>query len=468
MIATIQQKLSDSPKARWTALIIVALTMMMGYFVTDVVSPLSTLLKQSAAQGSLGMGWTGTEYGFFAGSYSILNIFLLMLFFGGIILDKLGIRFTGLMATALMAIGALTKWWALAFIDPTITVHVPFTLFGMIPDPVKLQVLVAALGFAIFGVGCEVTGITVSKIITKWFTGHELALAMGLQVALARLGTAAALSVSPLVATKFQSIALPVMLGAVLLVVGFLTFIVYMVMDVKLDRSMPSTADNAESQEDEGFKFADLGLIFSNVGFWLIALLCLLFYSAVFPFLKFASDLMVNKYGVSVDLAGIIPSILPYGTIVLTPLFGTVYDKVGKGATLMIIGSLMLTLCHVCFALPVLNTVWFAVIVMVLLGISFSLVPSAMWPSVAKIIPIKQLGSAFALIFFIQNIGLMLVPMFIGKVIEDNTDAAGHVNFTMPMVIFAAFGVCAILLAILLRVMDGQKGYGLEQPNIKK
>lgn len=469
MNTSIQQKLSDSPKARWTALLIVAFTMMMGYFFTDVVSPLSSMLKLSAGDGHVGMSWTSTEYGFFAGSYSFINIFLLMLFFGGLILDKVGIRFTGLFATAVMAIGAIIKFYAFAYISPDAVINPAFTFFGMIPSPVKVQVLIAALGFAVFGMGCEITGITVSKIITKWFTGHELALAMGLQVALARLGTAAALSISPMVAVHFESISMPVMFGAVLLIIGFLSFIVYNVMDVKLDKSTPAVdvaTDGGSS--DEGFKFSDLGLILSNAGFWLIALLCLLFYSGVFPFLKFASDLMVNKYGVDPALAGWIPSILPYGTIVLTPFFGSIYDKVGKGATLMLIGSVMLTACHVCFALPILNTVWFAVVIMVLLGISFSLVPSAMWPSVPKIIPIKQLGSAYAIIFFIQNIGLMLVPMYIGKVIEVHTDAEGHVNFTTPMTIFAAFGVCAILLSVFLLILDGRKHYGLEQPNIKK
>lgn len=461
----IQKKLSESRNARWGALLIVSFTMMMGYFFTDVASPLSTILKQTAEQG--GMGWSSTEYGFFAGSYSFINIFLLMLFFGGLILDRMGIRFTGIMATAFMFVGALIKFYAIGYISPEGTVSLDFTLFGLIPSPAKTQVLVASLGFAIFGVGCEITGITVSKIITKWFTGHELALAMGVQVALARLGTAAALSVSPMIALQFHNLSTPILLGVVLLLVSFLSFFVYIILDKKLDASTASSAETL-SEEDDKFKFSDLAVIFKNPGFWLIALLCLLFYSGVFPFLKFASDLMVNKYGVSAKWAGWIPSILPYGTIILTPVFGTIYDRIGKGASLMILGSLQLTVCHVCFALPLLNTVWFAVIIMILLGIAFSLVPSAMWPSVPKIIPMKQLGSAFAIIFFIQNIGLMLVPMFMGKCIEFYTSADGRVDYTVPMIIFASFGIAAILIALGLKFLDGRKQYGLEQANIKK
>ncbi len=462
----IQKKLSDSRNARWGALLIVSFTMMMGYFFTDVASPLSTILKQSAEQG--GMGWSSTEYGFFAGSYSFINIFLLMLFFGGLILDRMGIRFTGIMATAFMFIGAVIKYYAIGFISPEGTISLDFTLFGLIPSPAKTQVLVASLGFAIFGMGCEITGITVSKIITKWFTGHELALAMGVQVGLARLGTAAALSVSPMIALEFHKLSTPILFGAVLLLISFLSFFVYIVMDKKLDASISQEAGAGNGSEDEKFKFSDLGVIFKNPGFWLIAFLCLLFYSGVFPFLKFASDLMVNKYGVSAKWAGWIPSILPYGTIILTPVFGTIYDRIGKGASLMILGSLLLTVCHICFALPVLNTVWFAIIIMVLLGIAFSLVPSAMWPSVPKIIPMKQLGSAYAIIFYIQNIGLMLVPMLMGQCIESYTAQNGSVDYTVPMIIFASFGVVAILIAVGLKLLDDKKHYGLEQANIKK
>ncbi|MBR5333406.1 MAG: MFS transporter, partial [Alistipes sp.] len=380
------KRLNDSAAARWLALIIVSFTMMCGYFITDVMAPLEDLLTKLPAEG--GLGWTSDEYGFFSGAYGYINVFLLMLFFGGIILDKCGVRFTGVMCSGLMLVGTLIKWYALS------SDFGGAVLFGY-----PVQVLLAALGFAIFGMGAEITGITVTKVIAKWFTGHELALAMGLQVAMARIGTAAALACSLPFANAMGDVSAPVLLGAALLCIGFVSYMVYCVMDKKLDASVAATET---ATDEEGFKFSDLKVIFTNAGFWLIAVLCVLFYSGVFPFLKFATKLMIYKYGVEPELAGLIPAMLPFGTILLTPIFGSLYDRMGKGATLMIIGSAMLTLVHVLFALPILNVWWFAIIIMVLLGIAFSLVPSAMWPSVPKIIPMKQLGSAYAIIFYIQ------------------------------------------------------------------
>lgn len=451
----IQKKLSDSPAARWTALAIVSFTMMCGYFITDVMSSLEVMLTTPAAQG--GLGWSSSEYGFFSGSYGYINVFLLMLFFGGIILDKCGIRFTGLMSCALMLGGALIKWYALASDFGTAT----FMGYHM-------QVIVASLGFAIFGMGAEITGITVSKVIIKWFTGHEVALAMGLQVAMARLGTAAALGCSLPMARAVGSVSFPVLFGAICLCVGLLAYLVYCVMDKKLDQSVEAVEENKE----EGFQLKDLKLIFTNRGFWLITLLCLMFYAGVFPFLKFATKLMIAKYHVEPGLAGLIPAMLPFGTILLTPVFGSLYDRIGRGATLMLIGSIMLTIVHLLFAMPVLNVWWFAIIVMIVLGIAFSLVPSAMWPSVPKIIPMKQLGSAYAIIFYIQNIGLSMVPLLIGWVIEtystSTTPQGITYDYTVPMLIFAAFGAVAIGIAIMLKKEDAQKGYGLEESNIKK
>ncbi|MBQ4532025.1 MAG: MFS transporter [Alistipes sp.] len=456
MMTAIYKRLNDSPAARWTALLIVSFTMMCGYFITDVMAPLEDLLTKSPAEG--GLGWTSDEYGFFSGAYGYINVFLLMLFFGGIILDKCGVRFTGTMSSSLMFVGALLKWYALdnTFGDAQI--------FGY-----PVQVALAALGFAIFGMGAEITGITVTKIIAKWFTGHELALAMGLQVAMARIGTAAALACSLPIANKMGAASAPVLLGAALLCVGVVSFLVYCVMDKKLDASVAA----AEEQEaEEGFHFSDLKVIFTNKGFWLIAILCVLFYSGVFPFLKFATKLMIYKYGVEPELAGLIPAMLPFGTILLTPVFGSLYDRLGKGATLMIIGSLMLTLVHVLFALPILNEWWFAIAIMVILGIAFSLVPSAMWPAVPKIIPMKQLGSAYAIIFYIQNIGLSMVPVLIGSVIQNyatiETAEGITYDYTIPMTIFAVFGIVAVGVALLLKHIDKKEGYGLEEPNIKK
>lgn len=453
MVQQIQKKLSDSAAARWAALAIVSVTMMFAYFFTDVMSPLEPLLTAAKEDGGLGLGWTSDEYGFFSGSYGFFNVFLGLLFIGGIILDKFGIRFTGLMSTILMFGGALIKWWA---VSNTFTGE----LFGY-----QMQVIWACLGFALYGVGAEIAGITVSKVIVKWFTGHELALAMGAQVALARFGTAAALSFALPFAKNMGAVSASIGLGAAMLCIGMLSFIVYNVMDKKEDAAVAATA----TEPEEGFKFSDLKLLFCNKGFWYITLLCLMFYAGVFPFLKFATKLMVIKYGVAEDIAGTIPSMLPYGTIVLTPLFGYVYDKVGKGATLMIIGSVLLTIVHAVFALPDVNAVAVAIVMMVLLGIAFGLVPSAMWPSVPKIIPMQLLGTAYAMIFYIQNIGLSMVPIWIGKINQANTDeATGLIDYTQTMTTFAGFGVVAIVIAVLLLIEDKKKGYGLQEANIKK
>ena len=452
----IQQKLSDSKSARWTALLIVSFTMMFGYFFTDVMSPLEPLLTAAKEDGGLGLGWSSDEYGFFSGAYGYFNVFLLLLFFGGIILDKFGIRFTGIMSTILMFGGALIKWYAVGH-DFTGTIAVPF--FGTY----QTQVVLAALGFSIYGVGCEIAGITVSKVIVKWFTGHELALAMGVQVALARLGTAGALGFALPFAKWMGGVSASVGLGAALLCAGVIVFLVYCVMDKKEDAS----AAAVQGEPEEGFKFSDLKVLLTTTGFWYVAVLCLMFYAGVFPFLKFATKLMIFKYGVAEDVAGLIPAMLPFGTIFLTPLFGSIYDKYGKGATLMLIGSVLLTCVHIIFALPF-GTWILAVAVMVVLGIAFGLVPSAMWPSVPKIIPMKLLGTAYALIFYIQNIGLALVPVWIGEVNQANTGANGVIDYTETMTIFALFGVVAIIISLLLMWEDKRKGYGLQQPNIKK
>lgn len=457
MTETIKRKLSESSAARWTAMLIVSFTMMCGYFITDVMSPLGEMLTRSVADG--GLGWSATEYGFFSGAYSWLNIFLFMLLIGGLILDKMGVRFTGIMSCVLMVCGALLKAYAVSPLFPA-----DGMLFGF-----KTQMWAAGLGFAIFGMGAEICGITVSKVIVRWFTGHELALALGLQVAMARLGTAVALFFSPHIAQATGNISYPVLFGALALCIGLLAYLVYCVMDKRLDNSIAAV----QTEKEEGFKLGDIKFIVTNKGFWLIALLCLMFYSGVFPFLKFAAQLMIYKYGVDPVMAGAIPSILPFGTILLTPLFGSIYDHVGKGATLMIIGAVMLVVVHVLFALPIFNEWWFALIIMIVLGVAFSLVPSAMWPSVPKIIPQKQLGSAYALIFYVQNIGLMCVPMLIGWVVDryskfTTPDGTVSYDYTLPMTIFALFGVVAVGLALWLKAEDHKKRYGLEEANIRK
>jgi len=408
-------------------------------------------------------GWNSSDYGFFTSSYGWFNVFFLMLLLGGLILDKMGIRFTGVASAVLMVVGAGIKYYAIS------TSTLTHTLLAGING----QVMIASFGFAIFGVGCEVSGITVSKIIVKWFKGKEMATAMGIQVALARIGTALAIGFTVPFANMFKtstgvSLSAPVLLGAVALCAGLIAIFIYNFMDKKLDQEI---SDNAVCESEESFRLADVKMILKNKGFWLIALLCVLFYSCVFPFLKYATDLMVNKFNVNPDLAGFIPMVLPFGTILLTPLFGGIYDKKGKGASIMIIGAFLLLFVHLLFSIPFLNSWILAVTLMVVLGIAFSLVPSAMWPSVAKIIPEKQLGTAYALIFFVQNIGLMAVPFIVGKVLETFcktilTDGTILYDYTRVMLMFSALSVLSILVAIALKKEDKKKEYGLEQKNL--
>ncbi len=449
MTEILRQKLNDSAVARWTVLAIVSLTMMCGYFLTDAMSPLMTMLEEE-------MAWTSKEFGIFNWAYCWFNVFLFMLIFGGIILDKMGVRFTGTMACILMVIGCGLKYYAVEYISPLPEAG---TILG-----IRTQVMVACLGYAIFAVGTETCGITVTKVIAKWFAGKEMALAMGSQVAVARLGTALAMIVSPMLVKRF-SMSTPMFVSLILLCVGLLFYLVFCVMDRKLDNQ---TKNEGLASDEDTFKISDLKLILTNKGFWLLALLCLMFYSAVFPFLKYATSLMENKYAMGA-LAGTLVALVPFGNLIMTPLFGGIYDKKGHGATIMIIGSVMLILVHLLFAMPLLNHGWFAAIIMILLGVAFSLVPSAMWPSVPKIIPHRQLGSAYALIFWIQNIGLGFVPLLIGWflnrycIISEAGATVTRYNYTPAMLIFACFGVCALILAIMLKREDKKKNYHLEE-----
>lgn len=449
MTEILRQKLNDSAVARWSVLAIVSLTMMCGYFLTDAMSPLMTMLEEE-------MSWTSKEFGIFNWAYCWFNVFLFMLIFSGLILDKMGVRFTGTMACILMVIGCGLKYYAVEYISPLPEAG---TILG-----IRTQVMVACLGYAIFAVGTETCGITVTKVIAKWFAGKEMALAMGSQVAVARLGTALAMIVSPILVKHF-SMSTPMFVSLILLCVGLLFYLVFCVMDRKLDAQTQSEGIPAD---EESFRISDLKIILTNKGFWILALLCLMFYSAVFPFLKYATSLMENKYGMGA-LAGTLVALVPFGNLIMTPLFGGIYDKKGKGATIMIIGSVLLIAVHLLFAMPLLNYAWFAAFIMILLGVAFSLVPSAMWPSVPKIIPHKQLGSAYALIFWIQNIGLGFVPLLIGWfldkycIISEAGAAVTRYNYTPAMFIFAAFGVVALLLAIMLKREDKKKNYHLEE-----
>lgn len=460
----IRKSLVDSKTARWCALALVAFTMLCGYFITDMMAPLQSLLQSPVGGG--GLGWTGDDYGTFTSAYGWFNVFFLMLIFGGMILDKMGVRFTGLMSTCLMIVGVTIKWFGISHDFGGETITILGSVWGY-------PLLIASLGYAVFGVGIEIAGITVSKIIVKWFKGKEMALAMGLEMATARVGTGLAIGITPLLCQAFgNSISMPILIGLILLCIGLLSFTVFVVMDKRRDTEV--AAADGGGEEEEPFRVRDILDIVKMKGFWYIALLCVLFYSAVFPFLKFAPNLMINKFHVALALSGTIPALLPFGNILLTPFFGNLYDRKGKGATIMLIGSVMLVLIHLTFSIPFLDNWIIALILIILLGIAFSLVPSAMWPSVPKIIPENKLGTAYALIFWVQNWGLMCVPYLIGKVLDKycitgyNIDGQPTYDYTIPMLIFTCFGLLAIVFALLLKREDKKKGYGLELPNIKK
>lgn len=458
---TVTNTLRDSKVARWTALAVVSFTMLCGYYLTDVMAPLKPMLEKELL-------WNSAEYGFFTSAYGWFNVFLLMLIFGGIILDKMGVRFTGKLATIVMVVGTAIKYWA-------ISTH---SLDGVQLIGMKAQVVVAGLGFATFGVGVEVAGITVSKIIVKWFKGKELALAMGLEMATARIGTTLAMATSIPIANALHGVSKPILVCLIMLCIGMVAFFLYATMDKKLDKSVAEEATRSGIVDtEESFRVSDVWVILKNRGWWYIAILCVLFYSAVFPFIKYATDLMVNKFHVSDKFAGDIPALLPLGTILLTPFFGNLYDRKGRGATIMIIGAILLIIVHAVYSIPFLTSTPLAIAMIMVLGVGFSLVPSAMWPSVPKIIPEKQLGTAYGMIFLVQNIGLSLVPLLIGWVLNkycivghrlvDGVEVSNY-NYTLPMIIFTCFGILALVFALLLKAEDKKRGYGLELPNINK
>ena len=404
----IKQSLRDSTATRWTALVFASLAIFGAYYFNYALSSIKPMLESI-------LGWNSEDFGTYTSAYAWFNVFLFMLIFSGFILDKLGVRKTGIGATIIMFVGTAINYWAVShkFADGAMA-HLP--LVGDMP----LQVLWSSFGFAIFGVGTEAIGITISKAVVRWFKGKEMALAMGMQMSIARLGTALALGISIPLAKNF-TVTAPILFALILMLLGVVSFILFSILDTKLDKS-EGKAEEVVHPDDE-FKIKDILLIIGNLGFWYIAILCVLFYSAVFPFLFYANDLMVNKYNVDPSLAGTITMLLPFGTIILTPVFGGIYDKFGKGATIMIVGSLILILVHGILAIPTITVWWVAAIMVIVLGVAFSLVPSAMWPSVPKIIPEKQLGTAYAVIFWIQNIGLLFVPLILGLVLNSTNPA---------------------------------------------
>ncbi len=453
MVQTIQRKLNDSAFVRWSALILIALMMFFAYMFVDMLSPLKSQLESS-------LGWDSGTFGTYAASEYFLNVFCFFLIFAGIILDKMGIRFTGMLSASLMVIGAAIKFYGMSdlFIGSSLEAWLN-SWWTALPGTAK----VSCLGFMIFGCGCEMAGTTVSKAIAKWFKGKEMAMAMGLEMSIARLGVFAAMWLSPLVFGKFgEAISAPVAFGAVLLLIGLIFYSVFVVLDRKFDKQLIAAGELTEEASEEEFKFKDLGKIFSSKMFWLVALLCVLYYSAIFPFQRYAPDFLNTTLGI--ENGAQLFSCFPILAMVLTPFLGAFIDNKGKAASMLMVGSLVMILCHLSFAflLPAFPYSWLAVAIVVILGVSFSLVPAALWPSVPKIIDNRILGSAYCIIFWIQNIGLFAVPILIGEVL----DATG--GYVVPMVIFSSFGVLALFFSLWLKRENKKQNFGLEEPNIKK
>ena len=535
----LQKTLRDSAALRWTALLLLALAMFCAYIFMDILSPIKDLMLTQR-------GWDSTAFGTMQGSETFLNVFVFFLIFAGIILDKMGVRFTALLSGAVMLVGALIKYYAVScsFIGSGLETwftenlnHIPvFEQLGVSPfyEGMPASAKVAACGFMIFGCGAEMAGITVSRGIVKWFKGREMALAMGSEMALARLGVATCMIFSPFFAKLGGNVDVSrsVAFGVVLLCIAMMMLVVYFFMDRKLD------AQTGEAEEkDDPFKISDLRQILTSSGFWLVSLLCVLYYSAIFPFQKYAVNMlqcnltfteepadsfwastsvtivqyvimllvavtafMFNfmknkavKYGVlclSVvalvtycymgymrQSAESIFAVFPLLAVGITPILGNYVDHKGKAASMLVLGSLLLIACHLTFAfvLPAfqgneIGGVVVAYLTILVLGSSFSLVPASLWPSVPKLVDAKIIGSAYALIFWIQNIGLWLFPLLIGKVLDKTnpgvTDAT-QLNYTAPLIMLAGLGVAALIIGLILKVVDKKKGLGLEEPNIK-
>ena len=532
------QTLRDSAALRWTALLLLAFAMFCSYIFMDILSPIKDLMESTR-------GWDSDAFGTMQGSETFLNVFIFFLIFAGIILDKLGVRFTAVLSGCVMLVGAVINWYAVteSFAASSLQTwftenlnYIPvFDELGVSPFYLGMPASAkfAAIGFMIFGCGVEMAGITVSRGIVKWFKGREMALAMGSEMALARLGVATCMIFSPLFANFGGKIDVSrsVAFGVVLLMIALIMFIVYFFMDKKLD------AQTGEAEEkDDPFKVSDLGKILTDSGFWLVALLCVLYYSAIFPFQKYAVNMLqcnltltapaadsfwaqpdvtivqyvimlivaaagfasnfqkkANlKYGLlGLSIAALVTycymgfmrqsaesifAVFPLLAVLITPILGSYVDHKGKAASMLILGSLLLIGCHLTFAfiLPLfkgsaVGGIIIAYITILVLGSSFSLVPASLWPSVPKLVDAKVIGSAYALIFWIQNIGLWLFPLLIGKVLDATnpgvTDPTAF-DYTAPLIMLACLGVAALILGFVLKVVDKKKGIGLELPNI--
>lgn len=445
----VSRLIKGSAVVRWSMLVIVGFILAGNYYFYDAISPLKKVLTDE-------FGFTSTDFGLFVSVYSIPNVFLLMAVLGGIILDKLGIRKTGTLFISLMSGGALLTAYGAS--DIYRSGGIGYELMNSIFPGYSPELKMMLLGRFFFGLGAETSIVVISKIIVKWFKGKELALAFGIKLGFARIGSVLAFWLSPILIGAESNISIAMWFAAILVTTGLLAFMIYIMFDAKLDKQINNIKLIDKSEQ---FTISDIGNLFKNTSFIYITLLCVTFYSAVFPFLSYSSDFFLNKFGFSLERSGQISSLLPLGTVLFTPLFGLFVDKKGKSASLMIYGSIILIIVHLLFAFTMLTPY----IPMVMLGIAFSLVPAAMWPSVARIVDENKLGTAYGLMFSIQNLGLWALPLLAGIVL-DATNPVGteSLNYFWTMIIFAGLGVIGLIFAILLKREDTISGYNLEAP----
>ncbi|MFN8208060.1 MAG: MFS transporter [Bacteroidales bacterium] len=447
----IAKSMRDNALMRWGMLLLVSFAMAANYYVYDALTPIFDILRQH-------LNFSGTDFGVVVGFYAFPNTFLLMAVLGGIILDRIGIRITGSVFVVFMVIGAwLTYYGSTEYYNSGGIGHGFMSSFLTSWSP---AVKMMALGMLIFGLGAE-TGIVVfNKIIVKWFKGHEMALAFAVNLGIARFGTALAIKMGPRFATHEWNN--PIYYAAILMSIGLVAFLVYLVNDLRLDKQLhdPALASNPE----EKFRLSDVTGLLKLRSFLFITILCVTFYAAFFPFLKFAPDFFLNRFGVSKEESGDITFWLPMGTVIFTPIFGWFVDNRGKAASLMIFGAIIVICVHLLFAFTHANPY----VMCGFLGVAFSLVPAAMWPSVARIVNEKQLGTAYGMMFSLQNLGLFAVPILAGYIIDISNPekvSGEPLNYTYTMATFAIFGLFALLFAILLKRNDKKYGYGLNQPS---
>lgn len=451
----------DYPAARWGVLALVAFVQAANYYFYDAISPLKRTLEES-------FGFSSTDFGLFVSFYSVPNTFLLMAVLGGIILDKLGIRRTGSLFIGLMGAGGLITAYGASLIY---TSGGPmYDFMGSFAPSYSPELKMMLLGRFFFGLGAETSIVVISKIIVKWFKGKELALAFGTKIGIARAGSWAAFYFSPIIKDIAPHWTLAVWFAAVLLCVGLLAFLFYLILDIKLDRQRERDVKGSTAGSD--FSLGDFKKLLSNRSFIYITLLCVTFYSAVFPFQSFSADFFLNKFSLSEQESGVMASYLSLGTLFCTPLFGFLVDRYGRSGTLMVFGSLLLVIIHLILALTYVNPV----APMILLGVAFSLVPAAMWPAVAKIVSEKRIGTAYGAMFSIQNLGLWAFPILIGVVLDvTNPGITEEVikggdytyNYTWAVLMLAGLGVLGLFFAFLLKKEDKKSGYGLELPSNK-